>query len=662
VPPGGVTAAGAMPLLSVSHVTQHFGGPILLDDVTLAVDRGEKIGVVGRNGAGKSTLLKLLAGETDSVAGQVLRQRGVRVAYQAQELVLAPGATIWEEMRRVHRHDFERAEKLAALEHRLAEDLLDEEKRRVLDEYERLQREHHASGGYDAERRIATVLSSLGLPESAWHQPVDGFSGGERNIIGLARVLLSEPDVMLLDEPSNHLDMEGVEWFLEFVRHSDAAVVMVSHNRHLLDATTERIWEVRNGKVVSWTGNFSDFQRQKAEALALQERHYETQQRLIERIEFQARRLLDMARAYDEPGQARRAKSMLKRLEMMEKIERPDTGEHRFHASLSGGRRHGRIALKVTDFTCSFGDRVLFDRANLEIEYGERVCLVGPNGSGKSTLLRNVLEHATWENPTLRLGASVKVGEYRQLHDVLDHGQTLLRWLANATGLDDRETAKLLHRFLFSRDDLERTIGTLSGGEKSRLQLARLSHDKVNLLLLDEPTNHLDFESCEQLEEMLREFDGTLLVVSHDRYFLDRLVTRVVEVEDRKLVSRVGTFADWWQGKRDSGTMRKSALELRSRKAAALDAAAPSREERERRKEHDRDQRKLVKTLAALEKRIEGLEVRQAELSSQVEAAFGDAKDRALGERLSKELGDVQAEIGRLYGEWETLAADVDGA
>ncbi len=649
-----------MPLLSLSHVTMHFGGPILLDDVTLAVERGEKIGVVGRNGAGKSTLLKLLAGEHDSVAGQVLRQRGLRVAYQAQELVCAPGATIWEEMRRVYRDDFDRADRLAAIEQRLAETITDDEKRRALDEYERLQREHHASGGYDAERRIATVLSSLGLPESAWHQPIDGFSGGERNAIGLARVLLSAPDVMLLDEPSNHLDMEGVEWFLEFVRHCESAVVMVSHNRHLLDATVERIWEVQGGSVVSWTGNFSDFQRQKAEALAMQERQFETQQRLIQRIEFQARRLLDMARAYDEPGQARRAKSMLKRLEMMEKIEKPDTADRRFHATLAGGKRHGRIALAVKDFTWAYGDRVLFERANLEIEYGERVCLVGSNGSGKTTLFRNVLDHASWEHPTLRLGASVKVGEYRQLHDVLDHSLTLLRWLADVTRLDDRETAKLLHRFLFTRDDLDRPIGTLSGGEKSRLQLARLVHERVNFLLLDEPTNHLDFESCEQLEEMLREFDGTLLVISHDRYFLDKLVTRVVEVEDKKLVSKVGDFAEWWRAKRASGTMRKSALELRSRKAAADDAALASAAEREERKAKGRDQRRLLKSIAAIEKRIAGLEERQAELSAKIEAAFGGTRDRELGERLSRELAGVQDEIGRLYGDWETLAADVE--
>jgi ATP-binding cassette subfamily F protein 3 len=646
-----------VPLVALSRVSIHFGGPVLLDDVTLAVERGDKIGVVGRNGAGKSTLLRLLAGQLEPVAGDVFRRKGVRVAHQAQELSYSPGATIFGEMRRVFDADVARAARLAELEQRLSEPLDDAGKRRVLDEYERLQLDHEAARGYDVDRRIGTVLSSLGLPESAWHQPIAGFSGGERNVSGLARVLLSDPDVMLLDEPSNHLDMQGVEWFLDFVKRCESAVVMVSHNRHLLDATARTIWEVRGGRVGVFTGNFSDHQRAKAEALALQERRYETQQRLIRRIEFQARRLLDMARAYDEPGQARRAKSMLKRLEMMEKVEKPDTADRRFSASLTGGARHGRIALRVRDFSFAYDERVLFDRAELEVEFGERVCLVGPNGSGKTTLLREVLSHASWENPTLRLGASVKAGEYRQLHDVLDPHRTLLRWTADVTGLDDRKAADLLHRFLFTRDDLEREISTLSGGEKSRLQLARLVEAKVNLLLLDEPTNHLDLESCEQLEEMLQEFDGTLLVVSHDRYFLDRLVTRVVEVVDRRLVSHPGSFADWWQAKREAGAFRKSALELRSRRTAADDATSAAREDRERRKARERDRRKVEKSLAALETRIHKLESRQADLAAKIEEAFGAARDRALGERLAREFAEVKDEIARLYVQWEASAA-----
>src|SRR5262245_2507688 len=485
-----------MPLLSLSHVTMHHGGPVLLDDVSVDVEPGRKIGVIGNNGVGKSTLLNLLAGIAEPVAGQVVRARGVRVAHQAQELSCPPGSTVFAEMKRVFAATHERDARMRDLEERISDAPEGDERRRLLAEYETLSHAHAAEGGYDVDRRIESVLSSLGLPEEAWHRPLEVFSGGERNVIGLARVLLSEPDVMLLDEPSNHLDMEGVEWFVELVRKTPSAVVMVSHNRHVLDAVAEEIWEVRGGTVTVWTGNYGDYQRQKAEAQALQERQWKVQQRLIRRIEFQARRLADMARAYDDPGQAKRAKAMLHRIERMDKVERPQSEERAFAATLSGGTRSGRIAMTVKDFSFAFGERPLFERAHLEIEFGERVCLVGPNGSGKSTLLREVLEHGSWENETLRLGKSVVVGEYRQLHeDALDRETTLLDWTQERTGLLKSEASALLHRFLFTREDLDRTIGTLSGGEKSRLQLARLAQKKVNLLLLDEPTNHLDLQA-----------------------------------------------------------------------------------------------------------------------------------------------------------------------
>jgi ATP-binding cassette subfamily F protein 3 len=315
----------------------HFTGPLVLDDATLAVEPGARIGLIGRNGSGKSTLLRILAGLLEPTAGAVVRQRGTTVAFQAQELDVAPGTSVFAEM--------------AASE--------------------------------ESERQIETVLSRLGLPEADWHRPMEEFSGGERNVLGLARVLLAAPDVMLLDEPSNHLDMDGVEWFIGFLRRSPAAVVMVSHNRHLLDATVNEIWELDRGRVTRWTGNYGDFRRQKEEALALQERQYRTQQRLIQRIEFQARRLRDMANAYDDPGQAKRAKAMFRRIERMDKVEAPDAGGRTFKASLAGGDRHGRIALTVKDFDFAFGERILFEKACLEVEYGDRICLVGPNGSGR---------------------------------------------------------------------------------------------------------------------------------------------------------------------------------------------------------------------------------------------------------------------------------------
>ncbi len=644
-----------MPLIAATGLAMHYGGPLLLDRLSVKVERGARIGLIGRNGTGKSTLLKLLGGDLEPTAGSVLREPGVTVGYQAQELQYTPGNTVYDEMRAVFAEERAREDALRTLEAQLAEASDEAARAPLLREYESLQQAQEQAGIYDVDRRIESLLTSLGLSETAWHKAIDGFSGGERNVIGLARVLLADPDVILLDEPSNHLDMEGVEWFIDLVRRTKAAIVMVSHNRHLLDAVTKEIWDLRGARVTAWTGNYSDYVRQKAEADARQARQFKTQQRLIQRIEFQARRLKDMANAYDDPAQAKRAKSMLKRIERMDKVERPDAHEKRFGAALKSSERHGRIALTIKDFDFAYGDRALFEGASLEIEYGDRVCLVGANGSGKSTLFNQILTHGDWDNPTLRLGKSVRVGDYRQLREELDPREQLDDWAIRTTGLLRNEAVGLLHRFLFTREDLDRTIGTLSGGEKSRLQLARLVHEKVNFLMLDEPTNHLDIQACEQLEEMLLEFKGTLLVISHDRYFLDKLVDRVVELDGRKLVDHPMRFAAWWQ--MHAGKARRSALKDRS---AGVEGKDDARKAFEERKDRKRELSRLKSRYRELEQRINELEERVAAMEQRLQTAFAPGADVAAGEQLARDLASGKEELAVLYADWEAVAAALE--
>ena len=646
-----------MPLISAAGLSMHFGGPLLFDRLDLKIEPGDRIGLIGRNGTGKSTLLKIFTGEQEASEGRVVRPANVKVGYQAQEMDLPPTWTVLDAMRDAMAERLDRDEAMRTIEAELAEAQDDRTRERLLATYDRLQLAQADEGAYDVEHKIRTTLTRLGLREGVWEQPLGDFSGGERNIIALARLIASDPDVLLLDEPSNHLDMDGLEWFIRFLRSTKAAVLMVSHDRHLLDATVKTIWELESQKITSYSGNYSDYQRLKAEDEARRERQWRAQQRLIARIEFQARRLRDMANAYDDPGQAKRAKAMMRRIERMEIVERPKGEQSAFSASFAGAARHGRIALQLNDLSLGYDERTLLDGVDLEIEYGERVCLVGPNGAGKTTLLRAILNDGAWTNTTVRTGKATKVGEYRQLHDVLDLSASLVDWTSKETGLITKDAASLLHRFQFSREDLDRSIGTLSGGEKSRLQLARLAHAQVNFLLLDEPTNHLDIQACEQLEEMLQQYEGTLLIISHDRYFLDKLVDRVLEIRDQSLIDHPMRFAAWFRARQAAGEGRRAALETRGGTERDKDAA---RKAHEAKKAAQRERRRLESAVERAEADVHELESKIANAEARLEALYAPGGDVEKAAALMARLEAARAELERAYSAWEGAAAALE--
>ncbi|MCR4318484.1 MAG: ATP-binding cassette domain-containing protein [Planctomycetes bacterium] len=647
-----------MSLISLSDVGHGFLGDYLFRGVTLSVQPKARIGLIGQNGTGKSTLLKIIAGELEPSEGTVVKAKGLTLGYQHQEFHAKEGATVYSELESVFAEDVAREKRLHEIAHEL-ESATGEREAKLLAEHSRLSSEHEARGAFDIERRITSVLTRLGIPEDYYHQPISNYSGGERNVIGLAKTLLVAPGVILLDEPTNHLDMSGIEWFIRFIREIRSAVLMVSHSRHLLDVCCTEIWELTGRRIRRYVGNYTDFVQQKEERIALETRIYKNQQRTIERIMFQARRLMDMANAYDDPAQAKRAKSMLKRIERMDVIEKPADSEQRFHAHLSKTKERGNVALEFSGFSFAYGERVLLDDVALSIGVGDRVALVGPNGSGKTTLFREILARAGADD-RFKLGASAKIGEYKQFHDeAVDGSMKLLWWLVGETKLSESEAADVLHRFLFSREDLTREISTLSGGEKSRLQLARLVSIGVNFLFLDEPTNHLDIQAAEQLEEMLADFGGTIFVISHDRYFLDKIARRVVEIRNRKLVTFEGPFAEWW-AQNEGGISRRTAIELESQKNADASRREEFRRERDERKERDSRLRALRKELLKTETSIDALEKEKSRLSKELEERFIRGETPQDAKPVTDAFEAVSAKLRAAYETWERINFDLE--
>ena len=531
-----------MKVLIAREIVKYHGGDLkILAGTSLAVEAGEKIGLVGRNGAGKTTLLNVLSGNSEPNGGTVELVGGAKVGMTEQSLYLGTERSVEEEMLSAFEALIHREGALKALEGELSEN----PSPNLLERYGRLQAEFDRDGGYEYRARAASALSSLSFDPEDWKRPVSSFSGGEQSRIALARLLLSEPELVLLDEPTNHLDLRGIEWLENFVKNAKSAVLVVSHDRYFLDAVAGSILELDDGKLARYPGNYTKYV---AEKKARDEQLARRAKANTERRE-QLERFIEKNRA--KATKARQAKSKQKLLDRMEKVEGPSNGKRNMKLDLGGETsRAGRVVLEMESVSYGHeGDEPLLNDLELVVERGERVALLGPNGAGKSTIMRLAAGELVKQGGTVRLGNNVAPAYQDQQLARLDPNKTVLEEVMSATGFDAPEARELLGAFLFSGDDVFKKVSSLSGGEQNRLSLAEIVVSGANLLLLDEPTNNLDIPAREALEDALLEYQGTLFFISHDRYFLRKLATRVVELEKGKLTNYLGGY-DYYRAHR----------------------------------------------------------------------------------------------------------------
>ncbi len=532
--------------ITVSNATLILGAHTIFRDLNWEVQHDQKIGLIGPNGAGKSSLFKLMTGEhTPEKGGTVIKAKGVTLGYLPQHPEFAPQQTAislaLEGNARVAEIDAE----LKHIESKLGDPAVYNNPKaleRTLDAQHKFLEEFESLGGLNYESRVRELLRGLGLPESDFEKPISALSGGQKKLIGLAQLLLARPSVLLLDEPDNHLDMPGKAYLEKLIIEYPGAVVIISHDRYLLDACITHIAEIEDGKITTFIGNYTEYIVDKEERLARQEELYQIQQREIGRLEMALKRYKQWVVFNDKF--ATRIHNMEARIDRIEKIDRPILERRKMGLELNGWRGSNQV-LEFVSVTKSFSHRTVLEDINFLIRHGERVGLIGANGAGKSVLLRLILGKEEPSLGEIKIGPSVKVGYYAQEHDTLDFNQTVIDAVRLAGNMSEGRAVSLLTRYLFTYQQSTQKIGSLSGGERSRLQLALLVLSGANFLLLDEPTNNLDIASAEVLENALQDFNGTVLVISHDRYFLDQTAGRIFALEEGSITESIGGYSDY---------------------------------------------------------------------------------------------------------------------
>ncbi len=667
-----------MSLVQLGSISKGFLGTPVLTDVSWRIQPGDKVALVGGNGAGKTTLLRIIEGEYEADTGSINRMPGLRIGTARQQTLLDANdpTPLWDVLLGAAGDVTQMEERLATITHEIerlsasGED--SEELSDLLEEYGLLQDRYHALGGYSLESRAAAVLDGLGFAAGDRGRPLASFSGGQRGRISLARLLLAEPDLLMLDEPTNHLDIEAIEWLEEFIAQMPEAVVVVSHDRRFLDRTVTKLAALEDGKLTHYTGNYTAYREKRAEEIAQQQKAYELQSREIARQEEFIRRNI-------AGNNTKQAQSRRKQLAKIERLERPTAETAVMKMNITPEQPIAEVVLRVKGVSKTYPSRdgappkQVLDNVSFAVKRGARVGICGPNGAGKSTLLRILAGEMTPDHGSFTWSPGVKVGFYDQDHQNLTPGQRVIDcvWEVERLALEEH-IRTYLGRFLFRGEEVFRKVESISGGERGRASLARLLLTRPNVLMLDEPTNHLDISSRGALEDMLEGYEGTVIVVSHDRYFLDRITDELLVLghgEPEWIVSKYSEWRAKVAAGRAGGSLRGPAAPAPSAKPApapapkpaakpaAAAAPAPSREDR---KAAEQELRRLKRELENAEKDVEKCEAKLKTLSDQIAAQNPD--DYAKLVDLSKQYEDAQAALDRAVGRWEKASEAVEKA
>ncbi|WP_455679200.1 ABC-F family ATP-binding cassette domain-containing protein [Streptococcus sp.] len=639
-----------MIILQGNKIERSFSGDVLFDNINIQVDEKDRIALVGRNGAGKSTLLKILVGEEAPTSGEINTKRDLSLSYLAQDSRFESENTIFDEMLHVFDDVRSMESRLRKMEMQMAE-LTGDAFDKLMSDYDRLSEEFRVKGGFTYEAEIKAILNGFKFDESMWQMKISELSGGQNTRLALAKMLLEKPELLVLDEPTNHLDIETIAWLENYLVNYQGALIIVSHDRYFLDKVATVTLDLTKHSLDRYVGNYSKFMDLKAEKLALEAKNYEKQAKEIAKLEDFVQRNLVRA------STTKRAQARRKQLEKMERLDKPSAGQKSANMTFHADKVSGNVVLTVTDAAIGYDDQILSEPINIDVKKFDAIAIVGPNGIGKSTLIKSIVGQIPFIKGTSTYGANVEVGYYDQTQSNLTRTNTVLDELWNDfSTTPEVEIRNRLGAFLFSGDDVKKSVSMLSGGERARLLLAKLSMQNNNFLILDEPTNHLDIDSKEVLEDALIDFDGTLLFVSHDRYFINRVATKVLEISEEGSTLYLGDYDYYLEKKAELEELARMKEEEAQEKTTVVVEKAPANDYQAQ-KANQKELRKLTRRIAEIENQLEEIEAREEEIN-QAMLATNEASELI---DLQKELDELTEKQETLMLEWEELSEKVEG-